>query len=80
MLLHTLGALSASTTAVLAYALLLVVRPQPPWRAQYLIAALGFVLGNALSGVSLGLSSVIVELTLGEASSSRSSKSRSAHV
>ncbi len=67
MLLHTLGSLSAATTAVLAYAALLVVRPHPPWAARYVIALLGFVLGSALTGVSLGLSSVIEELTLGVA-------------
>jgi putative ABC transport system permease protein len=67
MLLHVLGALSGSTAAVLAYALLVVVRPRPTWDAQHLVALLGFVLGHALSGVSLGLSRVVEELSLGEA-------------
>ena len=65
MLAHVLGALGVSSGAVLAYTLLLVVRPAPTWDAQYAVAFLGFMLGSALSSVSLGLTCVVEELTLG---------------
>lgn len=65
MLAHVLVALGASLGAVLAYALLLVVRPAPRWDARYAVAFLGYMLGSALSSVSLGLSCVVEELTLG---------------
>ena len=65
MLLHVLGSLGASSGAVMAYALLLVLRPRPWWDAPYAIAVLAYLLGNALSCVAAGLSSVVQELTLG---------------
>ena len=67
MLLHVLGSLGASSGAVMAYALLLVLRPRPWWDAPYAIAVLAYLLGNALSCVAAGLSSVVQELTLGAA-------------
>jgi len=39
---------------------------QPWWHAQYFIPTLGMILGNCISGVSVGLSSVMDELTTGE--------------
>ncbi len=63
--MHVLAALGASSAAVLAYVLLLVIQPRPPWRAQYALAYLGFVLASALPGVSAGLACVVEELSLG---------------
>jgi hypothetical protein len=50
----------------MAYAVLLVLNLQPWWEAQYVIPMLGMVLGNTISGISVGLSTVMEELTTGE--------------
>ena len=65
MLLHVLGSLGVASAGVIAYSLFLVVRPSPRWNAQYLIPTYGMVLGNAISAVSLGLSTALEELTTG---------------
>jgi hypothetical protein len=44
---------------------------QPWWEPQYLIPMLGMVLGNTISGVSVGLSTVLEELTAGAGRSKR---------
>jgi len=66
MLLHTLGVVGGAATGVICYAMLLIIRVQPWWHAQYFIPTLGMILGNCISGVSVGLSSVMDELTTGE--------------
>mmetsp|Transcript_19885 Transcript_19885/g.50038 ORF Transcript_19885/g.50038 Transcript_19885/m.50038 type:complete len:460 (+) Transcript_19885:270-1649(+) len=63
MLTHTLISMGTSVTFVLSYLLLLVVRVKPWWSAQYFIPITGMLLGNATSGVSLGLSNIIDALT-----------------
>lgn len=45
----------ASTWFVSALALTLIVPVQPWWRPQYAIPLAGMIMGNALSGISLGL-------------------------
>ena len=50
---------------VICYAMLLIIRPSPWWHAQYFIPTLGMLLGNCISGVSVGLSSIMEELTTG---------------
>ena len=65
MLTHVLCTLGAASTGVMAYSLLLIIRPAPLWNAQYLIPTYGMVLGNAISAVSLGLSTALEELTTG---------------
>lgn len=65
MLLHTLGVVGAAATGVICYAMLLIIRVQPWWHAQYFIPTLGMLLGNCISGVSVGLSSIMEELTTG---------------
>lgn len=66
MLLHVLAVLGGSTAVVMAYALLLVVRPHPWWSAQYLISILGLLLGTCLTCVATGLSCAVDELSRGE--------------
>lgn len=66
MLLHTLGVVGGAATGVICYAMLLIIRVQPWWHAQYFIPTLGMILGNCISGVSVGLSSVMEELTTGK--------------
>lgn len=66
MLLHTLGVVGGAATGVICYAMLLIIRVQPWWHAQYFIPTLGMLLGNCISGVSVGLSAVMEELTTGQ--------------
>lgn len=65
MLLNTLAMVGGAATGVICYAMLLIIRPQPWWHAQYFIPTLGMLLGNCISGVSVGLSAVMEELTTG---------------
>ena len=65
MLLNTLGMVGGAATGVICYAMLLIVRVKPWWHAQYFIPTLGMLLGNCISGVSVGLSAVMEELTTG---------------
>ena len=66
MLLHTLGMVGGAATGVICYAMLLIIRVQPWWHAQYFIPTLGMLLGNCISGVSVGLSAIMEELTTGQ--------------
>jgi len=63
MLTHTFLSMATSVTFVLTYLLLVVVRVKPWWSAQYFIPITGMLLGNATSGVSLGLTNIIDALT-----------------
>ncbi|KAK9838307.1 hypothetical protein WJX81_003416 [Elliptochloris bilobata] len=65
MLLHVLGALGASAALVLAYALLVVLRPSPLWAARWALPFLGLLLGGAVGGVSVGLTAMLEELGSG---------------
>ena len=65
MLVQVLTALGTSSAGVMAYSMLLVVHPQPLYDAQYLVPTFGMVLGNAISAISLGLSTAMEELTTG---------------
>lgn len=65
MLLHVLGALGLSAALVLAYALLVVLRPSPPWAARWAVPLLGLLLGSAVGGVAAGLSAILDELGSG---------------
>ena len=60
-----LGSILASSSAFLTYAMLLVVRTHPWWNAQYFIPMLGMLLGNCISGISVGLTTLLEELTSG---------------
>lgn len=57
----------ASSWIVAAMAVLWIVQPDPWWRPQYLIPLLGMILGNALTGISLGLDRFLSELHRGRA-------------
>ena len=65
MLSQVLGALGSSSALVITYSMLLVIRPRPVWDAQYLIPTYGMLLGNAISCISIGLSTALEELTVG---------------
>lgn len=63
---NTLMTVAACSSVVMAYTVLLVLHLQPWWEAQYVIPMLGMLLGNTISGISVGLSTVLEELTTGE--------------
>jgi putative ABC transport system permease protein len=65
MFLHIMCCIGASASLFICYTLLLVVRTHPWWQAQYFIPILGMLLGNAISGVSVGLSTVVDEFASG---------------
>lgn len=65
MLLQVLGTLGMVCTPCIIYGLILVVGVEPWYDAQYLIPMLGMLLGNACSGVAVGLSAVLEELSSG---------------
>jgi putative ABC transport system permease protein len=46
---------AASGWSIAAFAVLLVVQPEPWWAPQYSIPLAGIILGNTLTGISLGL-------------------------
>lgn len=64
----SLLAVALGAGASMAVALLVVLRVEPWWTPQYLIPMLGMVLGNSLTGVSLGLDRALAGLDTGRAS------------
>ena len=66
MLLHVLSSVGTTSAVFLTYALTLVLHQHPWWKPQYFIPILGMLLGNAISGVSVGLSSLLEELSTGK--------------
>eukprot|EP00882_Tetradesmus_deserticola_P034326 GHRQ01039342.1.p2 GENE.GHRQ01039342.1~~GHRQ01039342.1.p2 ORF type:complete len:120 (+),score=31.13 GHRQ01039342.1:176-535(+) len=62
---HTLGIVLLAAGCTMGYGLALVVGVSPWWSPQYLIPVLGMVLGNTISGISVGLAAVMEELTMG---------------
>ncbi len=61
----SLLSIAIAAAASMAVALLVVLRVEPWWSPQYLIPMLGMVLGNSLTGVSLGLDRALVGLDAG---------------
>jgi putative ABC transport system permease protein len=53
--LASIASVALSGWLVAAFAVLVVVRPSPWWAPQYTIPLTGIVLGNTLTGISLGL-------------------------
>jgi putative ABC transport system permease protein len=62
---HTLGIVLLAAGCTMGYGLALVIGVSPWWSPQYLIPVLGMVLGNTISGISVGLAAVMEELTTG---------------
>lgn len=50
-----LGGIFGAATTVLMFAMVLVIGVEPWWSPRYIIPILGMILGNSLTGVSLGL-------------------------
>lgn len=66
MLLNAVTCVGSSAGVFLCYTLLFVVRTQPWWAPQYFIPILGMMLGNSISGVSVGLSALLEDFSVGE--------------
>lgn len=65
MSLHVTACLGVAAFAFLTYAMAAVVRPQPWWTAQFFVPTLGVMLGNAVSGVAVGLGALLEDLATG---------------
>lgn len=60
------GAMLMSGTFVTAYALAGQIRPEPVWEPQYALPLFGMILGNTMTGVSLGLDTLHTALVQGK--------------
>ena len=49
----------------MCYSTLIILKVEPWWQPQYIIPILGMVLGNTISGISVGLAAIIEELSAG---------------
>ena len=56
------GAMLAAAAAVMVFALTTALRPDPWYDPRYAIPLLGMVLGNTMTGISLGLNSLTGDL------------------
>ena len=61
--LDAIVSVSASSWLITALGLFVVIRIEPWYRPQYAIPILGMILGNTLTGVSLGLERITEELS-----------------
>ncbi|KAK9834244.1 hypothetical protein WJX84_004891 [Apatococcus fuscideae] len=57
--------LGSSAAVFLVYSMLIIIQIHPWYQPQYFIPVLGMLLGNAISGISVGLSTVLEELSSG---------------
>jgi putative ABC transport system permease protein len=62
--LASIGSIALSGWTMAAFAVLVVVRPDPWWAPQYAIPLAGIVLGSTLTGISLGLDRFGEDLTI----------------
>lgn len=65
LLLQVLVSLGTAASLVISYGLAVVVQVQPWYEAQYIIPMMGMLLGNACSGIAVGLSTVLDDLSTG---------------
>lgn len=62
MFRDTLACTTLASCCVLLYTLVVVMHVRPWWAAQYLIPVVGMLLGQAIGGISTGLTAVMGEL------------------
>ncbi|PNW72321.1 hypothetical protein CHLRE_16g673000v5 [Chlamydomonas reinhardtii] len=67
MLGHTVLAMASSSGCLLGYLVLVVLAVRPVWEAQYVIPLLGMLLGNATSSISVGLATLLEDLSANRA-------------
>ena len=60
------GAMLIAGTLVTLYALAGQIRPDPVWEPRYALPLFGMILGNTMTGVSLGLDTLHTALTQGK--------------
>jgi putative ABC transport system permease protein len=65
MTLHVVACMGVAAFSFLTYAMAAVVRPHPWWSAQFFVPTLGVMLGNAVSGVAVGLGALLEDLATG---------------
>ena len=65
MLAHVMLSLTASSYLFIFYGLIVVVHQRPWWDAQYFIPIMGMLLGNTISGISIGLATILEEVSTG---------------
>jgi len=58
-----LAGIFGSAASVLMFAMVVVVQVEPWWSPRYAIPVLGMILGNSLTGVSLGMDRFVAGLT-----------------
>ncbi|KAG1655638.1 hypothetical protein FOA52_008876 [Chlamydomonas sp. UWO 241] len=63
MFLNTFLSMALSSGLILIYVVMVVMSLTPWWEAQYFIPLLGMLLGNCTSAVSLGLNTILDDLT-----------------
>ncbi|MEL6346871.1 MAG: iron export ABC transporter permease subunit FetB, partial [Myxococcota bacterium] len=59
----SVGAMGVAALTTTAFAVLIVLQSDPWWTPRYLIPLLGMILGNALTGVSVGLERLLSGMT-----------------
>ncbi|WP_299816981.1 ABC transporter permease [uncultured Roseibium sp.] len=60
------GAMLLAGSLVTLYALAGLIRPEPVWQPQYALPLFGMILGNTMTGVSLGLDTLHTALAQGK--------------
>lgn len=71
MLANVVLSMGVSLGLVMLFGIFLVFRPSPWYDVRVLLPSIALLLSNTVSGVSLGLSTALKELTTGERSCSR---------
>lgn len=66
MFLQILACTVVSPVIFVSFALLVLIRTNPWWEPRYFIPLLGMLLGNCISGMSVGLSALLEELSTGK--------------
>lgn len=62
MFMQVLSCTVVTSGVFVGYALVVLIRTNPWWEPQYLIPLLGMLLGNCISGMSVGLSALVNDL------------------
>ncbi|KAK9833908.1 hypothetical protein WJX74_009557 [Apatococcus lobatus] len=63
MLVHIFICLGSYAATFLAFAMMIIIQIHPWYQPQYFIPVLGMLLGSAISGISIGLSTILEELS-----------------
>jgi hypothetical protein len=65
MLVHVLVSMGVSVALVLLFGILLVFKPSPWYDVRLILPAVALFLSNAISSISIGLSTALTQLTTG---------------